>query len=181
MGVGIDAEEIGQTPNFEPEAVAQFTNLAMNTRQDILDRRSLFKIFNLGGFGTSYEVNMALTFLKIGQCLPAPYIFIDPVGFGPGGEPFWRETLRQFATLTSDLSGGGHHLGPLGPSFVVNCCHEVRAYEEGYAVMAAFVDDPAAYWRERGISFDRVRFARDNLKKAGVPIAPYIEEALEGE
>ena len=181
MGVGIDAEEIGQTPNFAPEAVAQFTNLAMNTRQDILDRRSLFKIFNLGGFGTSYEVNMALTFLKIGQCLPAPYIFIDPLGLGRGGEPFWRETLRQFETLTSDLAGGGQTLGPLGPRWVANCCHEVRAYEEGYAIMAAFVDDPAAYWREHGIAFDRVRFARDNLKKAGVPIPPYIEEALEGE
>ena len=72
-------------------------------------------------------------------------------------------------------------LGPLGPRWVANCCHEVRAYEEGYAVMAAFVDDPAAYWREHGIAFDRVRFARDNLKKAGVPIPPYIEEALEGE
>jgi len=181
LGVGIDAEEIGQIANFEPEAVAQFTNLAMNTRQDILDRRSLFKIFNLGGFGTSYEVNMALTFLKIGQCLPAPYIFIDPVGFGPNGDPFWRQTLEQFATLSGDLAGGGHVLGPLGPRWVVNCCHEVRTYEEGYAVMAAFVDDPAAYWRERGIAFSRVRFARDNLKKAGVPIAPYIEEALEGE
>jgi predicted Rossmann-fold nucleotide-binding protein len=181
LGVGIDAEEIGQTPNFEPEAVAQFTNLAMNTRQDILDRRSLFKIFNLGGFGTSYEVNMALTFLKIGQCLPAPYIFIDPVGLGPNGEPFWRQTIQQFHTLSSDLAGGGHTLGPLGPRWVVNCCHEVGTYEEGYAIMAAFVDDPAAYWRERGIAQSRVRFARDNLKKAGVAIAPYIEEALEGE
>jgi hypothetical protein len=181
MGVGIDAEEIGQTPNYEPEAVAQFTNLAMNTRQGILDRRSIFKVFNLGGFGTSYEVNMALTFMKIGQCLPAPYVFVDPVGLGLGGEPFWRQTILQFRTLTSDLAGGGHVLGPLGPRWVVNCCHEVGSYEEGYAVMAAFLDDPAAYWREREIPFDKVRLARENLHKAGVPIPSYIDEALEGD
>ncbi len=179
MGVGIDAEEIGQTTNFAPQAVAQFTNLALNTRQDILDRRSLFKVFNLGGFGTCYEINMALTFMKIGQCLPAPYIFIDPVGLGPGGEPFWRQTLMQFRILSDDLSGGGYELGALGPRWIVNCCHEVGSYAEGHAVMAAFLDDPGAYWREREIPQEKVRLARHNLRAAGMPIPPYIDEALE--
>ena len=178
MGVGINAEEIGQKTNFEPEAVAQFTNLAMNTRQDILDRRSLFKIFNLGGFGTSYEVNMALTFMKIGQCLPAPYIFVDPVGLGPGGEPFWRQALNQFRTLSSDLTCDGYDLGPLGPRWIVNCCHEVTSYEQGYAVLAGFLDDPAGYWREREIPLEKVKLARDNLRAAGMPIPPYIDAAL---
>jgi predicted Rossmann-fold nucleotide-binding protein len=180
LGIGIDAEEIGQVPNFEPEAVAQFTNLAMNTRQDILDRRSIFKVFNLGGFGTSYEVNMALTFMKIGQCLPAPYIFVDPLGLGPAGESFWRQSIMQFRTITSDLAGGGHVLGPLGPRWVANCCHEVGSYEEGFAVLSAFLDDPAAYWREHDIPFEKVRVARENMKKAGVPVPPYIDEALAG-
>ncbi len=178
MGVGINAEEIGQRTNFAPEAVAQFTNLALNTRQDILDRRSLFKVFNLGGFGTSYEINMALTFMKIGQCLPAPYIFIDPIGLGPGGEPYWRQTLNQFRTLSGNLSGGGHELGALGPRWIVNCCHEVGSYAEGYQVMAAFLDDPAAYWREREIPVEKVRQARENLDAAGMPIPDYIDEAL---
>ena len=40
------------------------------------------------------------------------------------------------------------------------------------------MDDPAAYWRERSIPFEQVRLARANLMKAGVPIAPFIEEAL---
>lgn len=178
IGVGIDADEIGQTPNFAPDAVAQFTNLAMNTRQDILDRRSLFKVFSLGGFGTSYEVNMALTFMKIGHCLPAPYIFVDPLGLGPNGGRFWDQALGQFRTLASDLAAGGHQLGPLGPAWIVACCHEAQSYEEGGAVIEAFIDDPARYWRERGIPLEKVRVARDNLTKAGVPIPSYIDEAL---
>lgn len=180
MGVGIDADEIGQTPNFAPDAVAQFTNLAMNTRQDILDRRSLFKIFSLGGFGTSYEVNMALTFMKIGHCLPAPYIFVDPLGLGPNGGRFWDQALGQFRTLASDLAAGGHQLGPLGPAWIVACCHEAQSYEEGGAVIEGFIDDPARYWRERGIPLDKVRVARENLTKAGVAIPDYIDEALAG-
>ena len=63
---------------------------------------------------------------------------------------------------------------------MVNCCHEVSSYEEGYTVMAAFLDDPAAYWRERDIPADRVHIARVNLEKAGVPIPSYIDAALAG-
>lgn len=178
LGVGIDAEEIGQTPNFAPEAIAQFTNLAMNTRQDILDRRSLFKVFSLGGFGTSYEINMALTFMKIGQCLPAPYIFVDPLGLGPDGGCFWDQALGQFRTLAGDLTANGHELGPLGPAWIVACCHQARSYEEGGAIIEAFLDDPARYWRERGIPLDKVKIARQNLAKAGAAIPAYIDEAL---
>jgi len=180
IGVGIDADEIGQTPNFAPDAVAQFTNLAMNTRQDILDRRSLFKIFSLGGFGTSYEVNMALTFMKIGHCLPAPYIFVDPLGLGPNGGRFWEQALGQFRTLASNLAAGGHELGPLGPAWIVACCHEAQSYEEGGDVIEAFIENPARYWQERGIPLERVRLAWENLTKAGAAIPDYIAEALAG-
>jgi hypothetical protein len=45
FGVGIEAEKLGQISNHGPDALVQFVNLALNTRQDILDRRSIFKIF----------------------------------------------------------------------------------------------------------------------------------------
>jgi len=62
IGVGIDGEKIGQETNFSPEAVVQFVNIALNTRQDILDRRSVFKVFkHSAAYGTCYEINMALT------------------------------------------------------------------------------------------------------------------------
>jgi len=73
-----------------------------------------------------------------------------------------------------------HDLGPLGPAWIVACCHEAGSYEEGGAIIEAFIDDPARYWRERGIPLDKVRQARDNLIKAGVPIPVYIDEALAG-
>lgn len=179
IGVGIDGERIGQETNFSPEAVVQFVNIALNTRQDILDRRSLFKVFNLGGYGTCYEINMALTFMKIGHCLPAPYVFVDPVGMGGDGGHLWRKAIEQFQEISVPHEVNGVHIPPLGPMWVVNCCHLVRSYPEALAVLKGFLDDPAAYWRNAGIELSRVISARDNLARAGVVIPPYIERALQ--
>ena len=178
IGVGIDAEEIGQVPNLEPEAVVQFVNLALNTRQDIIDRRSIFKVFNVGGFGTCYEINMALTFMKIGQCLPAPYIFVDPFGFGPKGGHMWEQILDQFDTITHAHKHGGAETPPLGPQWVANCCHLVGDYAEGLKVIKDFIADPSAYWKARRIPKGQVETAHRNLAHAGVAIPPYIEKAL---
>jgi len=178
IGVGIDGEKIGQQTNFSPEAVVQFVNIALNTRQDILDRRSLFKVFNVGGYGTSYEINMALTFMKIGHCLPAPYVFVDPLGLGGDGGHLWRKAIEQFQELSSAHATGQVEIPPLGPMWVVNCCHLVRSYPEALAVIRSFLDDPAAYWRGAGIDIRKVVEARDNLARAGVVIPPYIEQAL---
>ena len=178
IGVGIDGEKIGQQTNFSPEAVVQFVNLALNTRQDILDRRSLFKVFNIGGYGTCYEINMALTFMKIGNCLPAPYVFVDPIGLGENGGHLWRKAIQQFQELSSAHVVGHNNIPPLGPLWVVNCCHLVRSYQEALEVIRAFLDDPAAYWKAAGVSLQKVTEARDNLARAGVTIPPYIEQAL---
>jgi hypothetical protein len=179
LGVGIDGEKIGQTSNLNPDALAMFVSLALNTRQDILDRRSLFKIFNIGGFGTSYEINMALTFMKIGHCLPAPYIFVDPFGLGPDGKHLWRQTIDQFKTLTSPSGNGEVKMPPLGPAWVHRCCHLVSSYSEGLEIISRFIDSPLEYWQKAEIDLNQVKRARDSLYSAGVPIPQYIDNALE--
>lgn len=178
MGVGIDGEKIGQETNFEPEAVVQFVNIALNTRQDIMDRRSIFKVFNVGGYGTCYEINMALTFMKIGHCLPAPYVFVDPIGMGDGGEHIWTKAIEQFREVSTPRDTEGGKLPALGPMWVVNCCHLVRTYGEALDVITGFLDDPAEYWRRAGIDLEKVAQARDNLAHAGLVIPPYIDRAL---
>ncbi len=180
LGVGIDGEAIGQTPNLAPEALVQFKALAMNTRQDILDRRSIFKIFNIGGFGTSYEINMALTFLKIGHCLPAPYIFVDPLGLGENGEHLWRSTMRQMGAFAAPHQPEGLSVAPLGPAWIARCCKAVETYDQGLAIIKAFVEDPAAFWNKAGVPAGAAARARDNLRAAGIVIPPYIDAALNG-
>ena len=179
IGVGIDAEKIGQKINMAPEILVHFISLVLNTCQDIMDRRSIFKIFNVGGFGTSYEINMALTFMKIGHCLPAPYIFVDPFGLGPNGQPLWQQTLEQFATITSPQTIKNKKIPPLGPSWIINCCHLVSSYAEGLKLITDFIDNPRGYWEKAGVDIKYVLRARNNLKSVNIAIPPYIEKALE--
>jgi len=177
FGVGIDGETLGQLSNADPEALCMFVTLALNTRQDILDRRSLIKIFNIGGFGTCYEINMALTFMKIGHCLPAPYIFVDP--FSEGAENhIWRQAIEQFRTMSRPRPAGDKTYGPMGPAWVADCCRLVHSYDEAQAIIKDFVADPAAFWREAGVGVDMVKRARDNMLRARVCVPPYIAQAL---
>lgn len=180
FGVGIEAEKLGQVSNHGPDALVQFVNLALNTRQDILDRRSIFKIFNIGGYGTNYEINMALTFMKIGQCLPAPYIFIDPFGVGENGGHIWDLALRQFKTLTQPKVAAGFSLGAMGPEWVVNCCHLTASYAEGLTIIERFIQDPIGYWQTHGVPLPRVVEAVRHLEKAQVSIPNYIAGAVAG-
>jgi len=179
LGMGIDVEGMGQAPNMAPEALVQFKAGAMNTRQDILDRRSIFKVFNIGGFGTSYELSMALTFMKIGHCLPAPYILVDPFGLGPEGGNLWEPALSQMRIIASPYKASG--AGPLGPAWVPKCCHAVGSYGDGLEIIKEFVSDPAGYWQKAGVPMEAVVAARDNLILAGVTIPPYIAAALKAD
>jgi len=180
FGVGIEAEKLGQVSNLGPDALVQFVNLALNTRQDILDRRSIFKIFNIGGYGTNYEINMALTFMKIGQCLPAPYVFIDPFGVGEDGGHIWDLAIRQFQTLTQPKTAAGAPLGAMAPRWVVNCCHMVGSYAEGLQIIERFIQDPIGYWQSKEVPLASVVEAVRHLEQAHVPIPTYIAGAVAG-
>ena len=133
----------------------------------------------MGGFGTSYEINMALTFLKIGHCLPAPYIFVDPLGLGENGEHLWRSTMRQMGAIAAPHQPEGLTVEPLGPAWIARCCKAVESYDQGLAIIRDFIADPAAFWDKAGVPREIAARARDNLRRAGVVIPPYIDDALD--
>jgi len=123
-------------------------------------------------------MNMALTFMKIGHCLPAPYIFVDPFGLGQGGTHLWTQAVEQFRTISSPLSAQGQDLPPLGPAWIPRCCHLVRSYAEGLAIIQGFMDDPCAYWQQVGVGAAIVHRARQNLEALRMTVPPYIAEAV---
>jgi hypothetical protein len=54
----------------------------------------------------------------------------------------------------------------------------VKDYREGLSIIEDFINDPNAYWGAHKIPREHVATACHNLKHAGVPIPPYIEQAL---
>jgi len=177
IGVGIDSEKVGQKSNMRPPVMAQFLNSVRHLRQNILDRTSLFKIYNIGGIGTLEEMLIAITNLKLFESLPAPHIFIDPFGLGDSGGHLWEEALAQVRISAEVKRIGGQEVR-LAPAWVPHFCHPVRSYGEAFAVIEEFVADPAAYWQRTGISGEDLHAAFANAVKAKIIIPPYLTEAL---
>ena len=177
IGVGIDSEKIGQRANLRPPILLNFNNSARHMRQNILDRTSLFKIYNIGGMGTFEELLIAITNLKLFESLPAPHIFVDPFGLGENGAHLWESTLAQLKTASS-LKTIGTHIVRLAPAWVSNFCHVVRDYDAVLAIIADFARNPVTYWAKAGIADQDLLQAFDNALRAGVIIPPYLLQAL---
>jgi predicted Rossmann-fold nucleotide-binding protein len=178
IGIGIDSEKIGQRANLQPPVLLNFNNSARHMRQNLLDRTSLFKIYNIGGMGTLEELLIAITNLKLFESLPAPHIFVDPFGLGDNGSHIWEGTLAQLKTAASRKAIGTHNVR-LAPAWVPNFCHAVRDYEAVLAIIAYFVRDPVAYWEKTGIQDRDLLQACDNAVRAGVTIPPYLQQAIQ--
>jgi len=178
LGIGIDSEKIGQKPNLRPPALVNFKNPARHLRQNLLDRTSLCKIYNIGGVGTFEELLIAVTNLKLFESLPAPHIFVDPFGLGQGGAHLWEAAISQFETVAEGKEINGRPVR-LAPGWVPRFCHMVRTYEETLTIIKNFVQDPVAYWRSTGIPDSALCTAYRNVQAAGVNIPLYIEEAMQ--
>ncbi len=178
IGIGIDSEKIGQRPNLNPPILLNFNNSARHMRQNILDRTSLFKIYNIGGMGTLEELLIAITNLKLFESLPAPHIFVDPFGLGENGSHLWESTLEQLRTASRMKTIGSHSVR-LAPAWVPNFCHVVYNYQEVLDIIVNFVRDPAGYWERAGIPDNDLLLACDNAVGAEVIIPPYLQKAVQ--
>lgn len=177
IGVGIDSEKVGQRANLDPPVLLNFNNSARHMRQNILDRTSLFKIYNIGGMGTFEELLIAVTNLKLFESLPAPHIFVDPFGLGENGAHLWQSTLEQLQTVSMTKEIGGHSVR-LAPAWVPNFCHVAADYNAVFAIIAGFVHDPVSYWQKAGISDQDLLQAWDNAVRSKVIIPPYLQRAI---
>lgn len=177
IGIGIDSERIGQRANLRPPILLNFNNSARHMRQNILDRTSLFKVYNIGGMGTFEELLIAVTNLKLFESLPAPHIFVDPFGLGENGSHLWQSTLEQLQTASSMKTIGSHNVR-LAPAWVPNFCHVVHDYHEVLEIIAGFVHDPVAYWLKAGIPEQDLLQAWDNAIRSKVIIPPYLQQAI---
>ncbi len=167
IGIGIDSERIGQRANLHPPILLNFNNSARHMRQNILDRTSLFKIYNIGGMGTFEELLIAVTNLKLFESLPAPHIFVDPFGLGENGTHLWQSTLNQLKTASSMKTIGTHSVR-----------HVVHNYDEVFEIIAGFVHDPLTYWQKTGIPRQDLLQAWENALCSRVIIPPYLQKAI---
>ena len=185
IGVGIDAEKVGQISNIMPEVALDFESNERLYRQKLMDHIGDIKIFNIGGFGTEEESAISVCSAKLLEFMPAPMLYIDTSSGktieGREGviaehhwEPQWQQiqnisktTSFEFTrpdgeTKTFDLSDS-----PLGPRWVSNVCHCIQSYAEAADIVVEFLRDPLAYWTKHNVDTDgsTIKFAWNNYLK----------------
>jgi len=158
FGVGIDLEQKKrQKPNYAPPAIIDFKDTERLRRQKVMDDIATFKIFNIGGAGTLEEAAISICSQKLSKNIITPIIFVDPVHLNEG-EHLWGNLQKQIEVLATE-----HSITPEGAlvglenvrllqSYAADYCHFVRTYDEAADIIEKFVQDPMAYYQEKGVS-----------------------------
>ncbi len=185
IGVGIDAEKVGQISNIMPEIALDFESNERLYRQKLMDHIGDIKVFNIGGFGTEEESAITVCSAKLLEFMPAPMLYIDTssgkIIEGHDGVvrdnhwlPLWQQieniskttsfefTAPDGETRRFDLTGS-----PLGPNWVAGLCHCLEDYAEAADIVVEFLSDPQGYWSKHHVDVDgsTIKFAWNNYLK----------------
>jgi predicted Rossmann-fold nucleotide-binding protein len=185
IGVGIDAEKVGQISNIMPEIALDFESNERLYRQKLMDHIGDIKVFNIGGFGTQEESAITICSAKLLEFMPAPMLYIDTSsGKTVEGEaalstehhwqPQWQQiqnisktTGFEFANSEGEIKSFDLSNSPLGPKWVSNVCHCVQSYEDAADIVIEFLRDPLIYWKKHEVDSngDTIKIAWNNYLK----------------
>jgi predicted Rossmann-fold nucleotide-binding protein len=149
VGIGIDAERIGQMPNFHSDAQADFFQKDRLVRQKHMNDRSTINVFNIGGAGTLEELALSLCSQKLNKNIPAPLILVDPLGFGENGDNLWQELVNCVHTLSEKkeiTTESAATTIQLLQEYMANFLHLVSSYDEAADIIERFAHDPVEYY-----------------------------------
>lgn len=179
IGVGINAERFGQSPNFHPDAQVDFQTPARLIRQKHMNDRATMNVFNIGALGTLEEVAISLCSQKLLKNIPAPMIFVDPKGMGRDGKHLWQkllELIQELASskkISSDDAAEGVANIQLLQSYMANFVHLVGSYDEAADLIEMFADDPVGYY------INVANMPRDSVVQAfGEAVSTYRETSF---
>ncbi len=182
IGVGIDAERFGQAPNFHPPAQADFQAKDRLTRQKLMNDIATINVFNVGGAGTLEEIAITLCSQKLLKNIPAPLIFVDPIGLGKDSRHLWQTLQELIADLAATKKAGTGDTAKdmqLLQRYVPQFIHVVSSYEEAASIIERFADDPAGYYLSTGIPKDQVIHAivesGNTFRETGFPMPSWID------
>lgn len=195
IGVGLDVEKVGQTTNLLPELALDFQTSERAYRQKLMDHLGLFKIFNIGGYGTLEEATITICSSKLLENIPAPILFVDEgsrhaVDGTCRNVNMWRHLHDQTRTIPS-IRGINYINGrsvnfassSLGQPWVANLIHCVSSYDEAAKILVNFISAPVAYWESARIPEKELRQCWSNYSRRvesyGFRIPEFLKRAIE--
>lgn len=187
IGVGIAVERKNQSANPGPHARVEFRDHERLARQQVMDCIQSTPLFFVGGGGTLEEAAISQCSQKLGNNIPAPMIFIDPMHwYQESQEHLWQNLRKQIGVL-SDREGQAFVDAesnvitpekPLLPDWLPNTVHLVTSFEEALKIMIDYTRNPIDYIRHARIDACQYDLAYETelatLKQTGFPMPWYV-------
>ncbi|MBF0302094.1 MAG: LOG family protein [Desulfamplus sp.] len=155
VGIAIDLEGERQLSLTTCDGLIKYKEGLRLARQDHLQKLSNLPIINTGGYGTSEELAISITSMKIHESPLAPIILLDP-------DNLWSHAQRQTIEIAERK---------YGPAFIPNLIKPCRNADEAVKEIIRFLSHPDNWYKKNKIP-------RENIEKSRVKSRRIRQETL---
>jgi predicted Rossmann-fold nucleotide-binding protein len=145
VGVAIDLEGENQASLTTCDGLIKYREGLRLARQDHLQKLSNLPVVNTGGYGSSEELAITITSMKLHENALAPIILLDP-------DNMWDHARKQ----TLKIAGK-----KFGPAFIPRLIKSCSTAEDAAKILLGFLENPDQWFRKHKIPKESVDRARE--------------------
>ncbi len=144
IGIAIDLEGEHQLSLTTCDGLIKYKEGLRLARQDHLQKLSNLPIINTGGYGTSEELAISITSMKIHENPLAPIILLDP-------DNLWSHAQSQTVEIADRK---------YGPSFIPNLIKPCHNADEAVKEIVRFLSHPDNWYKKNKIPRENIEISR---------------------
>lgn len=135
IGVAIDLEGEKQKSLTTCDGLIKYEQGLRLARQDYIQKLSNLPIINTGGYGSSEELSISITSMKLHENPLAPVILLDPGGL-------WENANKQIQIIAAKK---------YGPEFIPRLIKACRTAEHAFEEIMYFLKSPSTWYKKNHI------------------------------
>lgn len=149
VGIAIDLEGERQLSLTTCDGLIKYKEGLRLARQDHLQKLSNLPIINTGGYGTSEELAISITSMKIHENPLAPIILLDP-------DNLWSHAQQQTVEIAERK---------YGPAFIPNLIKPCHNADEAVKEIIRFVSHPDNWYKKNKIPKENIETSRAKSRR----------------
>lgn len=149
IGIAIDLEGERQLSLTTCDGLIKYKDGLRLARQDHLQKLSNLPIINTGGYGSSEELAISITSMKLHENPLAPIILLDP-------DNLWDHAQKQTIAIADRK---------YGPSFIPNLIKPCRSANEAVKELISFLSNPDTWYKKNKIPSDSIDVSRIKARR----------------
>ncbi|MBF0234866.1 MAG: LOG family protein, partial [Desulfamplus sp.] len=148
IGIAIDLEGERQLSLTTCDGLIKYKEGLRLSRQDHLQKLSNLPIINTGGYGSSEELAISITSMKLHENPLSPIILLDP-------DNLWDHARKQSIQIAERK---------YGPSFIPRLIKSCRNADEALRELICFLSNPDNWYKKNKIPKENIEISRKKAR-----------------